>query len=551
MKKPKKEFHGEFFTPIQFAKKGLEYIEKIIGKNWWATGEYRLWDMAAGTGNLEYYLPQDALKYCYLSTLYKEDVEHCQKLFSEATIFQYDYLNDDVENIFANGSIHYEYDWKLPKNLKNDLANKNIKWIILINPPFATSQTAGANSKSKTGVSDTKIRKIMHREDLGEVSRELFSQFLYRIKYEFKEKKAYLGLFSKIKYLNANNDEKLREKIFKYSFENGFIFSSANFSGTSKNNSFPVGFLLWNLKKEDKLDAQNIDVDVFDSFFQKIDKKNIKIETKDKHLSKWIKRPAATQIFPPFSSAINIKAHNKDVRNRVAKHFLASLMCAGNNFQCQNQTALLSGPSVSAGAFSVTPDNFEKAMVIHAVRRIPKATWLNDRDQFMQPNQDISQEFITDCVVWNLFSNSNATAALKDVKYENEIYQIKNHFFPFDIEDIKKWKITDSDIFNSLMTAQNTFMYEWLEKQKKQNLISIESQNILSKAKEIYQLFFANLAQMRTPKFKIHTFDAGWWQIKNAMNDVNIGENELKELKNLHDILKKKLLPQIKKYQFF
>lgn len=551
MKKPKKEFHGEFFTPIEFAKKGLEYIEKIIGQNWWENGEYRVWDMAAGTGNLEYYLPQNALKYCYLSTLYKEDVEHCQKLFSDATIFQYDYLNDDVENIFSNGSIHYEYDWKLPKKLKNDLADKNIKWIILINPPFATSQTAGTNSDSKTGVSDTKVRKIMHREGLGETSRELFSQFLYRIKYEFKNKSAHLGLFSKTKYLNANNDDKLREKILTYHFKSGFVFSSANFSGTSKSNSFPVGFLIWNLQKEENLDYQDITLDIFDGLYQKIGKKNIKIESKDKHLSKWIKRPAATKIFPPFSSAININIKNKDVRNRVAKDFLASFMCAGNNFQCQNQTAFLSGPSVSAGAFSVTPDNFEKAMVIHAVRRIPKATWLNDRDQFMQPNHNISAEFIADCVVWSLFSNSNATVALKDIKYENEIYQIKNHFFPFDIEEIKKWKITDSDIFNSLMTAQNTFMYEWLEKQKKQNFISIESQNILSKTKEIYQLFFANLAQMRTPKFKIHTFDAGWWQIKNSMNDVNIGENELKKLKILHDILKNKLLPQIKNYQFF
>ncbi|TAH28039.1 MAG: hypothetical protein EAZ06_11455 [Cytophagales bacterium] len=35
-------------------------------------GEYRFWNMSVGEGNLDYYLPQDALKYCYLSTpLYK------------------------------------------------------------------------------------------------------------------------------------------------------------------------------------------------------------------------------------------------------------------------------------------------------------------------------------------------------------------------------------------------------------------------------------------------------------------------------------------------
>jgi len=82
-----RRFYGEFFTPVRFAKKALDYIGKTIGKNWWQSGEYRLWDMAAGTGNLQYHLPVDALKFSYLSTIYKEDVEHCTRLFPDATCF--------------------------------------------------------------------------------------------------------------------------------------------------------------------------------------------------------------------------------------------------------------------------------------------------------------------------------------------------------------------------------------------------------------------------------------------------------------------------------
>ncbi len=70
-------------------------------------------------------------------------------------------------------------------------------------------------------------------------------------------------------------------------------------------------------------------------------------------------------------------------------------------------------------------------MVVHAVRRIPKVTWLNDRDQFMQPKGELSSEFVTDCAVWNLFSNSNQTAALRNVQYQGATYQVNNHFFPF------------------------------------------------------------------------------------------------------------------------
>ena len=176
-----RRFHGEFFTPIRFAKKALDYIEKTIDKQWWKNGNYRLWDMAAGTGNLEYHLPQEALQYCYLSTLYKEDKDHLDKLFPDATGFQYDYLNDDIDNLFAEATIGFNFQWKLPEKLRNELADPNIKWIILINPPFATSQKAGTSGGSKKDVSDTVLRKLMHKNNLGEVSRELFAQFIYRI----------------------------------------------------------------------------------------------------------------------------------------------------------------------------------------------------------------------------------------------------------------------------------------------------------------------------------------------------------------------------------
>jgi hypothetical protein len=542
-----RRFHGEFFTPIRFANKALDYIEKTIGKHWWRSGEYRLWDMAAGTGNLEYYLPQEALQYCYLSTLYKEDKEHLDKLFADATIFQYDYLNDDIENVFADlTGINFELTWKLPLKIRTDLANPNIKWIILINPPFATAQKGKATyGDRKSDVSDSRLRKIMHRVDLGEVSRELFAQFLFRIENEFASKEAHLALFSKIKYINSNNDQKFRDNVFHFGFERGFVFSSINFDGTSRASQFPVGMLIWKLNNPIKIEQQTITVDIFNEYVEKIGTKTISSDHRDNFLNKWIKRPAATIVFPPLGSAIIVKTGNKDKRDRVSKDFIASLMCPGNDFQQQGVTYFLSGPSASAGALSVTPDNFEKAMIIHAARRIPKATWLNDRDQFMKPKGELTTEFINDCTVWNLFSNSNQTAALKDVLYEKEVYQIHNHFFPFQINEVKTWPITDNDIKMTMATAKDTYVALWLSNRE----LSDEAKAVLEKAKEIYQFYFANLGQMRSNKFKIETWDAGWWQIKQALSDVDFCKSELKEIKTLHDTLKEKILPKLKEYQ--
>jgi len=540
-----RRFHGEFFTPLKFAKKALDYIEKTIGNNWWQSGNYRLWDMAAGTGNLEYNLPQEALKYCYLSTLYKEDVEHLDKLFPDANVFQYDYLNDDIGNVFTDKeTLQFDITWKLPQQLRNDLKNPDIKWIILINPPFATAGEALGKGANKESVADTHVRKKMHDNKLGEVSRELFSQFIYRIKYEFADKQAHLALFSKIKYLNSNNDQKLRDNVFDFGFEKGFVFSSVNFSGTSRNSQFPVGMLIWNLNANKKLEIQHIELDVFNEYVEKNSTKIIATENKENHLNKWMERPPATIKYPPLSSAIEVAANNKDRRDRISENFLASFRCVANDFQNQNLVFFLSSPAVSAGALSVIPENFEQAMVVHAARRIPKATWLNDRDQFMSPNKELSAEFITDCTVWNLFAGSNQTAALRNVEYEGKVFQIHNHFFPFTVDEIKKWTIADNDIALQTATAKNTFVSEYLQKRT----LSNEAKEVLNAGREIYRFYFENINKLRTPKFKIETWDAGWWQIRMALNEQNLAEELFTILKDRHNTLKTKILPQISEY---
>ena len=542
-----RRFHGEFFTPIRFANKALEYIERTVGKEWWKSGEYRIWDMAAGTGNLEYYLPNDCYQYLYLSTYYQSEADHCEKLFPSATSFQYDYLDDDIGNVFAGGTLDFGFTWKLPEKLRKDLANPKLKWIVLINPPFATSQKAGLNhGDSKQGVSDTKLRIVMHQQNLGEVSRELFAQFIFRIKKEFENKIAHFGLFSTMKYINANNDQKFRDNIFHYKFERGFMFSSANFSGTKKSTAFPISFILWDLSKTEILENQEITIDIFDENVEKIGHKTISSENRTKFLSKWIDRPKTEITFPPLGGAISVKEDNKDRRDGIASGFLASLMCAGNDFQHQNNTALLSAPYVSAGALSIIPKNFEKSMVVHAVRRIPKATWMNDRDQFLAPKQDLSQVFINDCTIWNLFSTSNQTAAMKDVVYEKKTYQIENHFFPFLLSELKTWTITDSDISLSLASVTDRFVAKWIVDHE----LSDEAKAVYEAGREIYKFYFAHLNQLRTHLFEIKTWDAGFWQIRNVLQDQNLARDLFKTLKVKHDILRDKLLPQIYKYDF-
>ena len=55
---------------------------------------------------------------------------HLNKVFPNATCFQYDYLNDDIEWVFLKDKLSFTPNWKLPKKLREELADPTITWIV-------------------------------------------------------------------------------------------------------------------------------------------------------------------------------------------------------------------------------------------------------------------------------------------------------------------------------------------------------------------------------------------------------------------------------------
>jgi len=539
--KDDRRFEGEFYTPLRFGKKAIHYLTDVLGKKWYQTGKYRIWDMAAGTGNLEYHLPAEAYRYLYMSTLHAGEADHLRKVFPDATCFQYDYLNDDVALLFAKEKLPFEPNWKLPKKLRDELADPTITWIVYINPPFATAQDA-KQKESKTGVSKTKLEILMDKAQTGHAKRELLVQFMFRITHELP-KNTYLGMFSKL-YLNAPDSVEYRDKFLNYKYEKGFLLQSTNFHGVT--GKYPISFLIWNLAKP--RDKNVIEVDILGNNANAIGVKHLRLINKKDVLNNWFTRPqnSSNYILPPLSNGITIRLDNADTRHRARPDFLASICSKGNDFQNAKYVSILSSPSVSAGAFTVIAENFEKALTLHAVRKIPKPTWLNDRNQFLIPRTEPCKEFLNDCVVWSLFSSSNETTALKNVHYLGAIYQIKNNFYPFPLEEIKHWDIKDPDFRLQIVNDKNRFVAGWLSK----NELSDEAKEVIAKAKTVYKLFYANLNQMATQKWKIDSWDVGWYQIRRCLTEHNIATAELKELNMANEKLAAKISPQIEEYGF-
>ncbi|PMU83161.1 hypothetical protein C1X83_37860, partial [Pseudomonas sp. GP01-A4] len=78
----------------------------------------------------------------------------------------------------------------------------------------------------------------------------------------------------------------------------------------------------------------------------------------------------------------------------------------------------------------VLPANLDRSAIVFAVRRLIKPTWLNDRDQFLQPSKPLSDEFKSDCLVWMLFNGSNLTAGADGLHWNDRDWSVVNHFIP-------------------------------------------------------------------------------------------------------------------------
>ena len=536
---------GEYYTPIEFAEKGLEYLQRVIGPEWWKNGDYRLWDMAAGTGNLELRLPSSALQYCYLSSIENDDVEYCKRIYPQATVFQYDYLNDDIDYLFNKTSFASP---KMPRQLVKDLNNPNIKWIVLLNPPYKVATNAETRTSMKTwdGVSRTSIRECMALDNLLEVSREVYMQFLYRIFREFDSRSVVLCLYSTLKYMNSNNDQKARDSFLRMTYKAGFMFDAKCFYQAK--GGFPVAYAIWDMSKPEHIENQCIQLDVFGYDASKIGTKTITMKPRTEMLNKWVPRYRNTHVRPPFSSAFKLSTvEHTDVRDRAADGYLFTAVSQSDKMEAQNRWCLMSTVYTSAGGFSVTPENFERALVLHTVKKIPKSLWTNNGDSFYAPICDLPQEFVTDCVIWSIFADSNNAVALKNVEYKDSLYQIENQLFPFSLKELRTWDISDSSISLQIATAnEDRYTATWINNQT----LSIESQKVMNAARKLYSKIFSNFSEIDWATAKIDTWDFGLMQIKSALNGTSFAREEFAELKKQQFELRRKLLPKIYEYGF-
>ena len=500
-----RSFKGAYYTPLHVVDKAYDKLAETLGKDW--QKDYIVWDMCCGVGNLE--VKHSNPRNIFMSTLDQADVDvmKATKTCVAATRFQYDYLNDDITD---DGRIDFSLSDKVPPALRAAIAAGK-KMLVLINPPYAEAMKADNvvdgedTSETKVGVSKTRVAACLDPQ--GYASRELFTQFLVRIAKEVPT--ATVAIFSKLKYVNAPNFESFRNG-WNAIYLDGFVVHSKAFDGLK--GDFPIGFLIWvtNQNSKERTPISVIQTDV-------IDKKALPIGSRSFHnvgaselLGEWISRPRPNQADAlPLSNALTPAKGSKDTRGtKWAYGAIGGFMCKGSDFQnASRSTALFSSGYGSAGGMLVTGSNLWQVAVVFAVRLLIQKTWLNDRDQFLQPTEPLSDEFQTDCLIWTLFNRSNLTAGANDLEWSGRKWSLVNHFIPFTEAEVGAPDRFESD-----------FMVQYLADKP----LSAEAQAVLDTGRTLWQAYFAH-TDVRTVRdeLKLNRPDVGWYQIRNALKARN------------------------------
>ena len=522
---------GEFYTPTLFVDYAHKMISEALGDDW--KDEYVVWDNCCGTKNLT---RDYRFKELYCSTLENAELDISSRYNPEAASFQFDFLNDELE--------------KLPKGLL-EAFEKNKKIVFFLNPPYA--KNSGSNDLyncTSSTVKNTKLNDEM--KNMKDASSNLYCQFLYRIlliKDKYKLSNLYISIFCPTLFLTGQGYSNFRNVFLNnFALHNAVQFNAGHFANVSA--SWAISFSIW--KTGEHIDKNNFNyklIDNIDGEISIINDKLIYNIDNSKTSSVWIREETnklKTYDCPNFTSAINIRQIDGTRSGKCVLNYIGYLNYGGNNVDKNiQQVALFSSAYSGAIGTSIIPNNFYKIVTCFSARKLIEKTWINSKDEYLAPNEKHPKfkEFVNDSIVYSLFNGSSNQSSLRQIKYHDKLWDIKNEFFWMSKSEIESLanEFNNDVCYSDVHTSEDRFVFKKLQ----EITLTPEAQAVLDKACEIVHKTFKyrELFDEEHPEYQINNWDAGFYQIKLLCKEF--APDLLKEFKEVYKRLADKMRPMV------
>lgn len=512
---------GDFWTPTPWVDYAHKMITEQLGDNW--KDEYVVWDNCCGSKNLT---RDYRFKELYCSTLFDSELEIGKRYNPEATSFQFDFLNDELE--------------KLPKGLI-EAFEQNKKIVFFLNPPYGKATGAGGNLSA--GSSDTNIKQQMQQE--GIEGSEFIKQFLWRItdiKRKYNLTNCHIACFTKPTWLIKPQSEKFRNLFLNnFSYMDGMMFQASEFADVSA--LWGITFNIWKSGVEPNKNefihklcrsTDNGDIEHFDNkTIYNFDKLGIK--TTAQYITENLTKKHKEKIVV----CKDIKKMLFEVAEvNIFDNFITSHRNNANDIQ-QNGACWIKNdfPRSGSGYQQCTKDNFNQNVLVHSIRNLIETNWIIDKDMYNMNNEP-TEEFQNDAIVLSTFGNYCC-----GIRLDNGA-RLKNEFFwmsKSEIETLANEYNLDT-VYNDARTSDERFVYNKLQGLS----LSPEAKAVLEKASELVRKSFKyrEMFSEEHPEYQLDKcWDAGFYQIKALLKEYM--KDELKEFQTLYKALADKMRPQV------
>ncbi|MCK1977459.1 hypothetical protein LNK15_10365 [Jeotgalicoccus huakuii] len=509
---------GEYYTPTAFVDYSQKLLDECLGAMW--KREFTVWDSAWGTGNLT---RDQNFKNLFVSTINKSDLDMGNVYNQGSTKFQYDFLNDDVDEI------HRITSPKMPQSLRDNLENPNEKILFYINPPYATGGNANSQTtESKLDLAKSVIAELMREEKL-KVSEQLYAQFLFRIiqiKLQTDSENIYIGIFSPTLFLTGTKYKKFRKIFLKhFEFVKGSMFRASHFADVK--DTWAISFTIWKSKKSQHNKIQTdfqltiLDRDETGNVIE-IGNKTLWNLDNDSSLQEWISSKKnsintdKTELIPNFTSAFKYKEQLVDTYSDS----ICVLINDTNNIEATTKGVYFMQSPVTRNLkkIYVTHSNFEEASVTFTSRKLYKPNWINQKNEFSAPNENdpLYKEYCANCVVYSIFSNSNNVISYRNIEIDGKKFSKRNEWFFMSNKEIRDLagKCNSEAFHDSYSFGGDSLIYDYLTENK--HLLLESAKKLIVKATNIIRETFPLRENFNFdyPEFHINTWDASWQQVK-------------------------------------
>ena len=519
---------GEFYTPTIW----VDYAHKLITEQFgsrWKEG-FVVYDCCCGTKNLT---RDYRFKELYCSTLEQAELDISKNYNKEATSFQFDFLNDPLDDLKV----------KAPGLL--DVFENNKPIMFFINPPYVKPNGANGNTSQSSNVC-----KEMHNID-GFKQSELICQFLWRIlniKRTYHLTNCCIACFTKPTWLCGESTSRFRKLFFQhFKFTNGIMFNAGEFSNVSS--LWGITFNLWRPGEcnnqnefEHILTRSTIDCEIEEIGTKVLyNRDGINYIPCSKLISQGVKQYNANKLAFKFDIKTNtIKAQYKKVPDDyLSLHIGLHGDYVQNNNACYIKSGIDNEAIDTIGSNAITKQNFLSACMIYAMRNVIQTNWIIDKDSYIvDPNREYPESFITDCLVYSLFSNYAVSMHHEQGSLKNEMFWMSKK----SILDLAE-QYNNADCYEDCITSEDSFAYNKLT--ERADTLTDMVIKVLAAGRDlvINSFQYRELFNESHPEYQINNWDCGFYQLKALLKEFM--PDDLKTFRTLHKQLGDKIRHQV------